>query len=722
MPRYSFIQNSFTSGEIGEKLYARTDIKEYKSGLKELKNMLPYRGGGVRTRPGFRFVRSHAISTGNKELCFTIPFIFSKTQVFDIHFFLSAPTPYAEIVGNNGLAASQLNFNYVLSVMSGVSSGEGWTYAQTGDILFIVHNSGTIAPIVISRTGTGSPYTFTANFYTNPQVNPPPFMLIKDFFKIPFTDANTDVNKKLSVNTNTVGASGIITSTTNQFTSESVGSYFILDNGATSNPLSIIVKITSVIGIPPSTTANMIVEAVNGAFPTGTPTDYWYESAWSQSKGYPRTVVVFENRLIFGGSPSFPDTLWASEQFYFGQFNRFAIFSKTLPYKYQRNPVGTEEPFEFTISSNTVDNISWMTAGRTLQIGTLSKEYLVTGGSDASLNRLNVSVTPQSYHGSSPYFPVNSNFRTYFISRDGKSIIEFGYSDENGAYVSRNISTLADDIIFKDQTDRTARFVKLQWQESKSTLWALTNKGTLFSCTIDLSSGVVAWGRHSITDSTIYDIWTRPSIYGDNDDLYLTAYCTQLDSTTRVYTLKCVDDFEVPNLFNGSIREEDQPIYSDFGVKLNKPISQAYFFAPSELSGLTGYVIAEDGTHYENVKIGGGGQITLDGNHTDIIFGLPYNHRIRTLTPEVGPNDILASQGDILRIDRATVFFYKTWYANAGSGDKIYPVEISTYPFTGKFKIDVPASPDVENDIIIESNKPLPMAVLGIVMRGVNNT
>jgi len=53
MPRYNYMQNSFISGQISPKLAARTDVNEYKTGLKELTNMNIYRSGGASRRNGF---------------------------------------------------------------------------------------------------------------------------------------------------------------------------------------------------------------------------------------------------------------------------------------------------------------------------------------------------------------------------------------------------------------------------------------------------------------------------------------------------------------------------------------------------------------------------------------------------------------------------------------------------------------------------------------------
>lgn len=47
--------SNFSKGELGPQLYARTDIPQYAAGVKEAKNFIIQRYGGMTFRPGFRF-------------------------------------------------------------------------------------------------------------------------------------------------------------------------------------------------------------------------------------------------------------------------------------------------------------------------------------------------------------------------------------------------------------------------------------------------------------------------------------------------------------------------------------------------------------------------------------------------------------------------------------------------------------------------------------------
>jgi hypothetical protein len=52
MAKINLIKNNFTSGELSKKIWLRTDLQQYKNGLKEAFNVLPIIEGGIRKRGG----------------------------------------------------------------------------------------------------------------------------------------------------------------------------------------------------------------------------------------------------------------------------------------------------------------------------------------------------------------------------------------------------------------------------------------------------------------------------------------------------------------------------------------------------------------------------------------------------------------------------------------------------------------------------------------------
>lgn len=76
MAKINYIQNNFTSGELSPLIHMRTELAQYRNGLKEAFNVLPIVEGGVRRRGGTKLVLT---ATDAERI---LPFIVSHTQTY----------------------------------------------------------------------------------------------------------------------------------------------------------------------------------------------------------------------------------------------------------------------------------------------------------------------------------------------------------------------------------------------------------------------------------------------------------------------------------------------------------------------------------------------------------------------------------------------------------------------------------------------------------------
>ena len=67
MAKFNTLQNNFKSGKLSPLLDGRTDLAEYVTGLKELKNFRPLRQGGVKKREGTEFVLDMSLTFSNLD-------------------------------------------------------------------------------------------------------------------------------------------------------------------------------------------------------------------------------------------------------------------------------------------------------------------------------------------------------------------------------------------------------------------------------------------------------------------------------------------------------------------------------------------------------------------------------------------------------------------------------------------------------------------------------
>ena len=313
-----------------------------------------------------------------------------------------------------------------------------------------------------------------------------------------------------------------------------------------------------------------------------TPTDDWSVGSWSNYQGYPRTVTAFEQRLVFGGSIKQPDTLWGSLS-----GNMFHMMADKLAQDSSSDLSGlgffggvvATDPYQFTIASQEINAITWMASQRALELGTLGSEYIVSGG-DSGLSPLSVpKIQAQTSHGGDTVRPVRIAGGTLFISRDGQTVRDFKYSNDQDSYVTRNISVSSDEIIhhgFDESTDSYAgtKIVDMAYQSSRGILWFVTSSNALVGCSIDYDTNTLSWHKHTLggTDVKVHGLAVIPNSSGTFDDLYISVSRTFSRATsagTKFYLEKIGDDFEHTLLLNTSTSEDDKPYYSDSSTRID---------------------------------------------------------------------------------------------------------------------------------------------------------
>jgi hypothetical protein len=90
----------------------------------------------------------------------------------------------------------------------------------------------------------------------------------------------------------------------------------------------------------------------------------WALGAYSNTTGFPRSVSFFEQRLIYGGSTDFPQTIWASQS---GLYNNFDVGDSSAA-----------DSFIYTIAANKVNVIRYLAPARDLIIGTAGGDQQVS--------------------------------------------------------------------------------------------------------------------------------------------------------------------------------------------------------------------------------------------------------------------------------------------------------------------------------------------------------
>jgi hypothetical protein len=312
----------------------------------------------------------------------------------------------------------------------------------------------------------------------------------------------------------------------NGFRSADVGKYILVNGGVMQ-----IVSITDV-----TTITAEIIKSLNNKDTTG---NWTLEiDTWDATRGYPRSVGLYEQRLIFGGTTAQPQTIWMSE---IGIFDGFGIGPDD------------EDSIEIDLVSNEVNEINWIAAGRDLVIGTSGGEMTVNSGSSTSVSPNTIQLQPRTYHGSTRQQVLNIKDEVIFLQGSNRKIRSFRYDFNVDGYVGEALTFLAEHI-----TEGGVEELAYA-QEPDTILYAVTTNGELLSSTYDRPKKVIGWGRYT-TDGNYENVQT---ITKDEEDQVWTVVNRTINSNTRRYV----------ELFTFGTGEDDLDGFSDTHLTLSTPVA-----------------------------------------------------------------------------------------------------------------------------------------------------
>jgi hypothetical protein len=156
------------------------------------------------------------------------------------------------------------------------------------------------------------------------------------------------------------------------------------------------------------------------------------EDAWSETRGWPRTVTFFEGRMYFGGTRSLQQSLFGSA------INNILDF---LPVEGL-----DDEPIFVTLASAKLNAINGLYAGRSLQLFTSGGEFRFIKETGTPIVPTDAPV-PQTEYGSARIPPVSIDGSTIFVHRTRKALRDFRFDFEQGANSSLGISALSSHLL-----------------------------------------------------------------------------------------------------------------------------------------------------------------------------------------------------------------------------------------------------------------------------------
>ena len=813
MARVHPFQTNFTAGELTPKLAGQIDFKKYGNGVELMENMTVFPQGGASRRYGSRFVAEVKDSSKITRL---IPFEFNIEQSYILEF----GNNYIRFFKDNGqitetaktiTAITKANPAVVTSNSHGYSNGDHvWisgvvgmtrvngrrftvassstnTFALTGEnsTNYDAYSSGGTASKVFEITTTFTEamlydlqFTQSADVMYIVQESLPPRKLSRTghttwtladvaFSNGPYLDANitttTLTPSSASTGSRNITASAVTGINDGQgWLASDVGREISMNSG----------KAT----ITARTNSTVAVATVTKAFTNANAITDWQLGAWSGTTGYPRTVSFFEQRLVFGGSTYYPQTIWASQSGLYEDFDA--------------GDGSAADGFIYTIAANKVNVIRWLAPARDLIVGTAGGEFKVGKPAGEPLQPDNVQITQQTTYGGYTTQPIQIGNSILFLQRQRKKIREFSYRFEDDAYTAPDMTLLADHITGTGIVDVDYA------QEPSSIYWAVRDDGTLLSLTYQREEDVVAWSRNilggsykltfngatgvtdylndanfngfititahglSTGDEVVYSAGGGTKVAGLQDGETYFVYKKDADKLELASTYKQAIDRTILQLADGvgashtltakaqvkSVSSIAEPSENQTWVivrrRINGNIVQYIEYLDgslnmdSTLSALVndGITVVTGLNHLEGesvqILVGDAvfaNQTVTDGSITvtlpskasfkSIEIGLGYTSRIKTMRVEAG-SQAGTAQGRKKRYNEVMVRLLKTVGIKI-NGDQL-PFRTSSTPmgqniaeFTGDKRV-INLGWDRDGQIEILQEQPLPMTVLGI--------
>ena len=506
MSRAVTIQTNFTTGELDPLLKSRIDINQYYNGLEKARNILIQPQGGAERRPGLQFISTIPSTANPQDGVKLVPFEFSTTQSYMLLFTHNRMYVYKNKVLLTNINASGNDYLTTTITSARLSTMD---FTQSADTLIVVHED--MAPKKIVRGANDTSWTISDITFDYT-----PFHA--------FSITNTTINQ--TITPSAVDGNITLTAGGSFFNSGHVNQYVETNDGLGRARITRFVSNTSVEAIVEIPFFNTSAIASGSTF-----LESGYEVAWSNSRGYPRTVTFHESRLYFGGSKSRPNTIFGSRVARFFDFNPGEGLD--------------DDAIDVTIATDSVNAITGMFSGRDLQIFTKGGEFFLPQSTLDPITPSNVVINGATKRGAQEGIkPVGAESGTLFIQRSGKSLREFLFSDVELSYISNNISLLSSHLL-KSPSDMALRKAT-STDDGDLLLIVNGNDGSLATYSILRGQNVIAPSL-STTSGEFENVAV------DVDHIYFVVKRT-INSAT-VYNVECFNDDNTTDsakLFSGS--------------------------------------------------------------------------------------------------------------------------------------------------------------------------
>jgi len=366
------------------------------------------------------------------------------------------------------------------------------------------------------------------------------------------------------------------------------------------------------------TDAQNVVATVTTDMPETTAAISWQESAFSSYQGYPRTIALFDNRLLFAGTKKKP------QAFFYSGINSYDDFlaATTL----------ADAPFYVETLSDDQSSVQWITAQRELFVGTASVEgVLTTRKQDEAQSAENLPIVRWNEAMGSAHRAALPLRDSLLILQRGRTTLNMmAYSLEKDGYTGEEVSLLCPNIFSSGILQMT------HMREPYTGAHVVTEDGTICHMIYEPKLQVTGWCKFTTQGGTFESIQSLPSsiddatLWGsttDEDDLWCVVKRT-VNGTTRRH----IERFTTGNTAKQEANDADNLYYLDAAVK----VTGSGLTTVTGLDHLEGETVCVLADGIKGSYVVSSGSITLSVAADTVVVGLPITSTFEPFDLETG--------------------------------------------------------------------------------------
>lgn len=406
---------------------------------------------------------------------------------------------------------------------------------------------------------------------------------------------------------------------------------------------------------------------------------------------YPATVTYYEQRRMFAGSSSNPQTIYGSKSATESNFNTSL-------------PSNASDALSFTIKAQQQNAIKHLVPMNDLLALTVGGVWKIASNNNQALAPATLSVRPQNYYGSNSVHPLVTGSSVLYVEANGRRVRDISFQWQAQVYQADDRSIMAPHL-FQGYTLSDAAYSRSPDQVA----WFVRSDGVLLGMSYVPEQQVFGWHQHT-TNGTFESVCV---VTENNEDiLYAVVRRTINGTTTRV----------IERMNTRFFATQGDAFFVDCGATYSgtatATVGGLYF-----LEGMSVVALA-DGAVVTGLTVTNG-TITLPTAASKVQVGLTFTADIQTLPLSI--QEVQAGgQGTMKSVDYAYLRVYRTGIVKVGPSSSrltlIPPRTNENYDTPPRLRseiLDLLVNPDISQDaqLWIQSSDPTPLTVSALTMK-----